>query len=121
MYQSSEKCNFQFEHCWQLLKDHPKWISRDVIKQRKSMFSSPTPIQTRFSSPTDDSGCDLETGNVIENGVIEMDRPMSGEAEEEKRKAEDGQADETIQPKKMKHFILEESRAHEKDFYRLII
>ncbi|XP_076943113.1 glutathione S-transferase T3-like [Bidens hawaiensis] len=28
MYQSIELCNFQFEHCWHILKDEPKWNSR---------------------------------------------------------------------------------------------
>ncbi|KAG2717485.1 hypothetical protein I3760_03G177600, partial [Carya illinoinensis] len=26
MYQALEKCSFQLEHCWHLLKDQPKWI-----------------------------------------------------------------------------------------------
>ncbi|KAG6648247.1 hypothetical protein CIPAW_07G134100 [Carya illinoinensis] len=67
MYQSVEKCSFQFEHCWHLLKDQPK----------KTMSPSLTPISTRCSASTEDSVFDLETENVIENEVIELDRPMS--------------------------------------------
>ncbi|KAM0044320.1 putative glutathione transferase [Helianthus debilis subsp. tardiflorus] len=121
MYESQEKCRFQFRHCWQLLKDQPKWISRDV-KQRKMMFQSPTPTLNptpiQCSGPIDDSVFDLETGNVIENDVIELDRPTSRKSEEGKRKAHDTQAEEIIRLKKMKYTLLEESRAQEDKIYR---
>ncbi|KAG6648033.1 hypothetical protein CIPAW_07G120000 [Carya illinoinensis] len=48
MYQSLEKCSFQFEHCWHLLKDQPKWIwrtTKEDLKRRKTISSSPTPTQ----------------------------------------------------------------------------
>ncbi|KAI3819906.1 hypothetical protein L1987_13759 [Smallanthus sonchifolius] len=111
MYQLLEKCNFQFEHCWHLLKDQPKWIShtkKDDVKQRKTVNSSP--------SDKDDV---LEIGNVIENEVIELDRPMGRKDEKGKRKAQGGQTEEIIQLRKMKYTLLEESCAQEKEFYRL--
>ncbi|KAI3795146.1 hypothetical protein L1987_37794 [Smallanthus sonchifolius] len=106
-----KKCNFQFEHCWHLLKDQPKWIShtkKDDVKQKKSVNSSPT--------QKDDV---LETGNVTENEVIELGRPMGRKAEKGKQKARGRQTEEIIHLRKMKFTLLEESRAQVKEFYRL--
>ncbi|KAG7947513.1 hypothetical protein I3843_14G098600 [Carya illinoinensis] len=77
MYQVLEKCSFQFEHCWHLLKDQPKWIwraTKDDPKQRKTMSLSPTP--TQCSGATVDSVFGMEADNVMENEVIELDRPI---------------------------------------------
>ncbi|KAG2724941.1 hypothetical protein I3760_01G042400 [Carya illinoinensis] len=122
MYQSLEKCSFQFEHCWHLLKDQPKWIwraTKDVTPRRKTMSPSLTPTSTRCSAATEDSVFDLETENVIENEVAELDRPMGRKAEKGKRKAQGKHAEENFQLRKMKYTLLEESRAQEKEFYRL--
>ncbi|KAI3818754.1 hypothetical protein L1987_12571 [Smallanthus sonchifolius] len=119
MYYSLEKCHFQFEHCWHLLKDQPKWISRADVKQRKTMFSSPTPTPIRCSIPIDDPVLDLETENVIEREVIEWDRPMGRKAEKEKQKSQGTQTEETIQLKRLKCTVLEESDVQEEEFYHL--
>ncbi|KAG6637594.1 hypothetical protein CIPAW_11G189100 [Carya illinoinensis] len=120
MYQALEKCSFQFEHCWHLLKDQPKWIwraTKDDPKRRKTMSPSPTP--TRCSGATVDSVFDMEADNVMENEVIELDRPIGRKAEKGKRKAQGRQAEENFQLRKMKYTLLEESRAQEKEFFRM--
>ncbi|KAG6661414.1 hypothetical protein CIPAW_03G172800 [Carya illinoinensis] len=53
------------------------------------------------------------------NEVIELDRLMERKAEKGKRKAQGKQAEENFQLRKMKYTMLEESRAQEKEFYRL--
>ncbi|KAI3799957.1 hypothetical protein L1987_35263 [Smallanthus sonchifolius] len=109
MYKSLEKSNFPFEHCWYLLKEQPKWISRstkDVPKEKKKMVPSPT------TTPS-------PTRNVIENEIIELDRPMGRKAEKRKRKAHGMQAEDIIELRKMKYALLEESLSQEKEFYRL--
>ncbi|KAG6667698.1 hypothetical protein CIPAW_01G118700, partial [Carya illinoinensis] len=120
MYQALEKCSFQFEHCWHLLKDQPKWIWRATKKdpkRKKTMSPSPTP--TRCSGITVDSIFDIEADNVMENEVIELDRPIGRKAEKGKRKAQDKQTEENFQLRKMKYTLFEESHAQEKEFYRL--
>ncbi|KAG2726387.1 hypothetical protein I3760_01G109900 [Carya illinoinensis] len=120
MYQSLEKCSFQFKHCWHLLKDQPKWIwrtTKEDPKRRKTMSPSPTP--TRCSGATVDSVFDLEADHVMENEVIEPDRPIGRKAEKGKRKAQGQHAEENFQLRKMKYTLLEESRAQEKEFFRL--
>ncbi|KAG6669378.1 hypothetical protein CIPAW_01G240000 [Carya illinoinensis] len=107
MYQSLEKCSFQFEHCWHLLKDQLK----------KTMSPSPTP--TRCSDATVDSVFDIEADQMLEHEVIEPDRPIGMKAEKGKRNAQGRQAEENFQLRKMKYTLLEESRAQEKEFYRL--
>ncbi|KAK9050395.1 hypothetical protein SSX86_030635 [Deinandra increscens subsp. villosa] len=113
MYRSLEKSNFQFEHCWRLLKNQAKWISRpkkDVPKQRRVMVPPPTPTPTTIPSPIT---------NAIENDTIELDRPMGRKAEKRKRKDQGKQAEDNIEFRRIKYTLLEESRVQEKEFYRL--
>ncbi|KAG2678936.1 hypothetical protein I3760_11G027100 [Carya illinoinensis] len=120
IYQALEKCSFQFEHCWHLLKGQPKWIwraTKEDPKRRKTMSPSPTP--TRGSGATIDSAFDIEADEVMENEVIELDRPIGRKDEKEKRKAQGRQAEENFQLRKMKYTLLEESCTQEKEFYRM--
>ena len=116
MYQSLEKCSFQFEHCWHLLKNQPKWIwhaTKDDPKRRKkvSPAPSPSPNSTQCSATVEDS--------VSKSDIIELDRPIGRKAEKGKRKALDKQIEESVQLRKLKYTLLEESRVQEKEFYRL--
>ncbi|KAG6632832.1 hypothetical protein CIPAW_12G006100 [Carya illinoinensis] len=111
MYQSLDKCFFQFEHCWHLLKDQPKWIwhsTKEDLKRRKMMSTSLIP--TQCSGAMVDSVFDLETDNVIDNDVTELDRPMGRKVEKGKRKAQGRQAEENFVLRKMKYTLLEESQ-----------
>ncbi|KAG6644321.1 hypothetical protein CIPAW_08G047300 [Carya illinoinensis] len=120
MYQALEKCSFQFEHCWHLLKDQPKWIwraTKEDPKRRKMMSTSLTP--TRCSGSIIDSAFDIEVDEVMENEVIELERPIRRKAEKGKRKAHGRQVEENFQLRKMKYTLLEESRAQKKEFFRL--
>ncbi|KAG2664615.1 hypothetical protein I3760_16G090400 [Carya illinoinensis] len=89
MYQSLEKCSFQFEHCWHLLKNQPKWIwraTKEDPKRKKTMSLSPTP--TRCSGATVDSFFDLEANNVMENEEKEFYRLKAEKMEYDKGKEE---------------------------------
>ncbi|KAG2729069.1 hypothetical protein I3760_01G233400 [Carya illinoinensis] len=86
---SLEKCSFQFEHCWHLLKDQPKWIwraTKDDPKRRKTMSPSPTP--TRCSGATIDFVFDMEANNVMENEEKEFYRMKAEKMEYDKEKEE---------------------------------
>ncbi|KAG2667639.1 hypothetical protein I3760_15G125900 [Carya illinoinensis] len=101
------------------------WLNLDLArhkggsKAKEDDVPIPDPTPTRCSAATEDSVFDLETETVIENEVIELDRPMGRKAEKGKRKAQGRQAEENFQLRKMKYTMLEESRAQEKEFYRL--
>ncbi|KAF5473441.1 hypothetical protein F2P56_010052 [Juglans regia] len=122
MYQSLEKTTFQFEHCWQLLKDQPKWNQRctkDGTKRRSTM--SPTYSRTSSmatNSPIDSVG-GTEGENMETNDVIDLDRPIGRKAEKGKRKAQGRASEELVELSKKRYTLLEESRAQEKEFFRL--
>ncbi|XP_042969316.1 uncharacterized protein LOC122302230 [Carya illinoinensis] len=80
---------------------------------------SPSPTPTRCSGATVDSVFYLEADHVMENEVIEPDLPIGRKAEKGKRKAQGQHAEENFQLRKMKYTLLEESRAQEKEFFRL--
>ncbi|KAK1360620.1 glutathione S-transferase T3-like [Heracleum sosnowskyi] len=118
MYQSLENYSFQFEHCYHLLKNQPKWIghtTKEDPKRRKRVSPSPSPspisTTTQCSTATED--------NVFENDVIELDRPIERKAEKGKRKDLTKQIEESVQLRKLKYTLLEESRVLEKEFFRL--
>ncbi|KAG2721944.1 hypothetical protein I3760_02G105400 [Carya illinoinensis] len=91
--------------------------TKEDPKRRKTMSPSPTP--TQCSGATVDSVFYLEADNVMENEVIEPDRPIGKKAEKGKRKAQGQHAEENFQLRKMKYTLLKESRAQEKEFFRL--
>ncbi|KAJ0432345.1 hypothetical protein HanIR_Chr17g0858171 [Helianthus annuus] len=69
MYQSEEKCNFLFEHCWNLLKDQPKWILRDAAKQRKTMAPPPPRPQPH---PQREMSLKMKLSNWIDQWVRKL-------------------------------------------------
>ncbi|KAF5464736.1 hypothetical protein F2P56_014790 [Juglans regia] len=91
MYQSLEKTAFQFEHCWQLLKDQPKWNQRctkDGTKRKSTM----SPTYSRTSAVATNSPIDSAQGRASE---------------------------ELVELSKKRYTLLEESRAQEKEFFQL--
>ncbi|XP_042959849.1 golgin subfamily A member 6-like protein 22 [Carya illinoinensis] len=80
---------------------------------------SPSPTPTRCSDAIVDSVFDIDSDQMHAHEVIEPDRPIGRKAEKGKRKAQGRQAEENFQLRKMKYTLLEESRAQEKEFYRL--
>ena len=80
---------------------------------------SPSPTSTRCSGATVDSAFDLETDNVVDNEVVELDRPMGRKAEKGKRKAQASLTQEIVGLNKLKYTFLEESRTQEKEYFRL--
>ncbi|KAG6668083.1 hypothetical protein CIPAW_01G146900 [Carya illinoinensis] len=105
MYQALEKCSFQFEHCWHLLKDQPKWIwraTKEDPKRRKTMSPSPTP--TRCSGATIDSAFDMEADEVMENEMkyTLLEESRAQEKEFYQMKAEKMEYDKEKEEKKLR-------------------
>ncbi|KAH7863026.1 hypothetical protein Vadar_012331 [Vaccinium darrowii] len=79
MYREFNKGNpFQFEHCWNLLKDQPKWFAQCEKKKPTrarsgAALAAPSP---ELINPEDD---------VPNDTVVEMERP-TGTKKEKKRK-----------------------------------
>jgi hypothetical protein len=55
--------NFTFEHCWIILKDHPKWV--DGWTQLKP----PTSKKKTISSDLDSNYIELEGGFVLARAI----------------------------------------------------
>ncbi|XP_041013845.1 uncharacterized protein LOC121257048 [Juglans microcarpa x Juglans regia] len=70
------------------------------------------------NSPIDSVG-GTEGENLESNDVIELDRPIRRKAEKGKRKAQGRASDELVELSKKRYSLLEESRAQEKEFFRL--
>lgn len=79
MYQGFNKTPFQFEHCWNILRHNPKWVShseKDKPKRRSAVTSSPsTPESINLGEEDDDSP----------TSFVDLERPKGRKAEKERR------------------------------------
>ena len=87
---------FQFEHCWLILKDFPKWASTMPKEDsRKEMPQTPDSINQ---------------GEGVD-GIMDFERPIGRKAEKVNRKRKDDGKDIVIEYLKKKMKILEEGCA----------
>jgi hypothetical protein len=83
MYHSIHSGSFNFEHCWNTLRFHPKWkrtMSEGVLK-KKSLVQEP--------SCTADS-VHLRDDNVSPSVVVNLERPIGNNAKKRERRHERG-------------------------------
>ncbi|XP_038716831.1 glutathione S-transferase T3-like [Tripterygium wilfordii] len=77
MYRDIQKTTFQFEHCWNILRHQPKWLShidRGSTKRRSSLTNSPnTPESINLSDEMPPY-----------HPTIDLERPIGQKAEKEK-------------------------------------
>jgi hypothetical protein len=81
MYRDEYSIGFQFEHCWKLLKNLPKW------KQLK-----PTMLRKKSISPSLQPVINLGVDNDEEDVIVDLERPIGKKAakdREKKRKSKD--------------------------------
>ncbi|KAK7849515.1 glutathione s-transferase t3 [Quercus suber] len=98
--------HFLYEHCWQMLKDFPKWAS---------------------TVPREDSGKEMpQTLDSIDQGggggvgdTMDFKRPIGRKAEKANRKRKDDGKDVAAEYLKKKMKMLEESYAQEKERVRI--
>ncbi|XP_028100918.1 uncharacterized protein LOC114300232 [Camellia sinensis] len=75
MYQEVNKTSFQFEHCWKVLRDQPKWFDQCQKKKSKRIRNDPT------SSPSIP-----ELINLAKDDISPLERPMGRKAEKKQLK-----------------------------------
>ncbi|KAL0002456.1 hypothetical protein SO802_016237 [Lithocarpus litseifolius] len=105
LFKEIHGCFFQFEHCWLMLKDLPKWAtSMPREDSRKEMPQTPDSI---------------DQGRGVD-GTMVFERPIGRKAEKanRKRKEDDGK-DVATEYLKKKMKILEEGCAQEKEKVRI--
>ena len=95
---------FQFEHCWLILKDFPKWASTMPRgDSRKEMPQTPNLIDQ-------DGGA---------NGIMDFERPRGRKVEKANRKRKDDGKDIATEYLKKKMKILEEGCVAKKEKVRI--
>ncbi|KAL5777324.1 hypothetical protein ACOSP7_010250 [Xanthoceras sorbifolium] len=98
MYNDFNGKPFKFEHCWEILKNHPKWCSVELTKQcgskKKTVdgsfhdnLSSPTAtIPGSFDTIDLDSPVNEDTNS---NGVVRPQGRIKAAEEKKRRMADD--------------------------------
>jgi hypothetical protein len=82
MYQSLENASFPFEHCWDLLKDKPKWLLHGPKdKQRRSSMATSANLTHIPYTINEVEGDDVSHGKNFD-----FKRPIGRKAEKAKRK-----------------------------------
>ncbi|XP_075643865.1 uncharacterized protein LOC142615071 [Castanea sativa] len=109
LFKEIYKCNFQFEHCWLLLKNLPKWT---LNKPRESLRKELP--QTPDSIDQDQAGRD----DVLLDDTMDFQRPIVRKAEKPNRKRKDTDK-EVAEYLKKKMKFLEESSVQEKEVLRI--
>nr|POE57628.1 hypothetical protein CFP56_39382 [Quercus suber] len=95
---------FQFEHCWLILKDFPKWASTMPREEsRKEMPQTPDSI---------------DQGGGVDR-IMDFERPIGRKAEKANQKRKDDGKDIATEYLKKKMKILEEGCAAEKEKVRI--
>lgn len=86
MYKELQRKSFQYLHCWNILKFHPKWLEGSSRKKSKnSKKASPA-----TSSPSTPSSVHVEDENFTDETFAHLERPVGRKAQKERnRKGKD--------------------------------
>ncbi|KAG6629961.1 glutathione S-transferase T3-like [Carya illinoinensis] len=75
LYRETQKTNFTLDHCWNLLKNQPKWQTHmETVRRRDNVSRS-------GSTPNS-----IQLGDPMENVPVECERPPGKKAEKEREK-----------------------------------
>jgi hypothetical protein len=79
MYQELQSTTFHFEHCWNVLRFHPKWVAHmQSAKLRKRSVVT--------SSPSTPDPINLGEDEVPNETFVALEQPIGRETENDKRK-----------------------------------
>ncbi|KAG5556955.1 hypothetical protein RHGRI_007261 [Rhododendron griersonianum] len=79
MYEQKVGSSFQFDHCWVLLKNQPKWL---LDSEKKNQLKRPR-IGTASGPSTPDT-INLEDNNVAMDNFVDVERPAGRKGEKER-------------------------------------
>ena len=112
MYKKFEGSHFQFEHCWLLLRNEPKWLQFKPKEKHKRSNSLPQTTQTLDS--------DQAFGdNVSHDSYVDLERPIGRKAKKAKRKRKDNEKEDVAVFMERKTKFLEDARVAEKELIRM--
>ncbi|ESR60742.1 NAM-associated domain-containing protein [Citrus sinensis] len=105
LYKEMFKTKFTFEHCWNILRHHPKWLTDNQAKrEKKKGISASSPGIS--SSSTAKTPINLDENDNGDTNFVDLERPLRKKSE--KRKIREKNSDPLVT-------ILEEMRADKKE------
>ncbi|XP_062151447.1 glutathione S-transferase T2-like [Alnus glutinosa] len=119
MYQELQSTTFHFEHCWNVLRFHPKWVAHmQSAKLRKRSVVT--------SSPSTPDPINLGEDEVPNETFVALEQPIGRETENDKRKRKERTnsdvtviLNEIVEDKKKTELFVE-ARDQEKEMLHLI-
>jgi hypothetical protein len=119
LYHELQGTIFHFEHCWLLLRFHPKWVGHmeTTNPKKKSAVKSRTNTQNSIN---------LEEGEASPEAFVDLERPIGRKAEKNKRKTTEKTNPGVVvilndinEDKKKKTKLFEEAREQDKEMFIL--
>ncbi|XP_038719210.1 glutathione S-transferase T2-like isoform X2 [Tripterygium wilfordii] len=77
MYREIVGSNFKYEHCWNILRHHPKWLETNGVAGRKR--------PTTISSPSTPTSVNLAEDCTPSGTFIDLEKPMRNKAVKERQ------------------------------------
>ncbi|KAF5468262.1 hypothetical protein F2P56_012428 [Juglans regia] len=111
MFLELEKKTFNFDHCWRVLRFHPKWVEHmEIVKpKKKPSLNGSTPNSINLGEDED--------FHVVSSN---LDRPIGRKAEKEKRKRKEMTESDSLvilnemkEIRKSKIVLMQEARDHD--------
>ncbi|KAG6642299.1 hypothetical protein CIPAW_09G133100 [Carya illinoinensis] len=111
MFLELEKKSFNFDHCWQVLRFHPKWVEHmDMVKPKKKPSSHDSTPNSINLGEDEDFHC----------ASSNLERPIGRKAEKEKRKRKEMTNSDSLvvlnemaEIRKSKLVLMQEARDHD--------
>jgi hypothetical protein len=120
MYHELQGTTFHFEHCWLLLRFHPKWLAHketNTKPKKKSVVKSRTNTQDSIN---------LEEDEASPEAFINLEQPIGRKAEKNKQKNTEKMNPGVVvilndinEDKKKKTRLFEEAREQDKEMFLL--
>ncbi|XP_042965651.1 glutathione S-transferase T2-like [Carya illinoinensis] len=75
LYRETQKTNFTLDHCWNLLRNQPKWQTHmESVRRRDNVSRSGSTLNS------------IQLENPMENVPVECERPLGKKSEKEREK-----------------------------------
>ncbi|GLT72465.1 hypothetical protein SLA2020_443980 [Shorea laevis] len=84
LYHNNHGVTFNFEHCWNTLKCHPKWKQNVAEGNKKSKRKSLS--QEPSAPPAPPDSIHLGEDNVSQSAFVDLERPIGKKAQKEREK-----------------------------------
>ena len=84
LYKEMFKTKFTFEHCWNILRHHPKWLTDNQVKREKKKGLISTSSPGISSSSTAKTPINLDENDNVDTNFVDLERPLGKKSEKRK-------------------------------------